>query len=74
MHRAQSHNPWAVKPEAPVDPIMVTEREAARRLGVSSKTLFKWRQENMVPFVRIGSMVRYKVEDLIALVDKYRQA
>ncbi len=49
-------------------PAMVNEYEAARVLGLSVKTLRRWRWAGKPPkFVKIGSAVRYEPAELQAL-------
>jgi len=51
---------------------VVTESEAARRLGMSSSGLRKWRNEGTGPrFVRCGRLVRYLARDLEAWLDTH---
>ena len=56
--------------ETPAFPGLLNEFEAADRLGISAKTLRRWRWAGRPPaFVKIGRAVRYEpavVEDLIA--------
>lgn len=49
--------------------ILIREREAAQRLGVSVKTLQSWRLHCRGPvYAKIGKSVRYRLEDLDAFV------
>jgi len=44
---------------------VLTELEAARRLGVSLSGLRKWRNDGTGPrFVRLGRLIRYRAPDL----------
>ena len=38
---------------------LISEREAALKLGISSRTLFNLRQAGAVPFVRVRTRVLY---------------
>jgi excisionase family DNA binding protein len=43
----------------------LTEQEVSKRLNVSVATLRRWRLEKRGPmFVKVGSLVRYRPEDL----------
>ena len=43
----------------------LTEQEVSKRLSVSVATLRRWRLEKRGPmFVKVGSLVRYRPEDL----------
>ncbi|NLX98604.1 MAG: helix-turn-helix domain-containing protein [Rhodopirellula sp.] len=45
---------------------MLTPRQAADHLGVSPETLAVWRctRRYAIPFVKVGSKVRYRRDDL----------
>ena len=48
-----------------LEDVILTESEAARRLGVSVSGLRKWRREQTGPqFIRIGRLIRYSLDDL----------
>ncbi len=52
--------------------LLMTERDAAKLLAVSPRTLFNWRKRGMIKAVRLGASVRYEVEDLMAFVNSMR--
>jgi predicted DNA-binding transcriptional regulator AlpA len=53
---------------------LLSERDASRRLGLSVRTLQKWRlQGNGPPFLKLGHAVRYDPEDLDAYVARARR-
>jgi excisionase family DNA binding protein len=45
-------------------PALLTEREVAARLRVGKTTVQRWRAQGLIPFVRIGDCVRYRVVDV----------
>ena len=49
-------------------PPLIVEREAARRLRVSPKTLWTLRKAGQIPFVAVGRSIRYRVETLDAWI------
>jgi predicted DNA-binding transcriptional regulator AlpA len=52
-----------------VNPALLREAEAARRLGTSVRTLQKWRCNGKGPrFVRLSRAVRYDPADLDAFI------
>ncbi len=57
------------------EPIHLSEKEAARILGFSPRTLQGWRLTGRGPrFVRVSSRcVRYRMEDLVAWSDELRR-
>ncbi len=53
---------------------LLTERDASQRLGLSVRTLQKWRlQGNGPPFLKLGGAVRYDPEDLEQYVEAARR-
>lgn len=53
---------------------LLSEREASRRLGLSIRTLQKWRlQGNGPPFLKLGHAVRYDPTDLDAYLAQARR-
>lgn len=52
----------------------VSNREAARQLGVSKSTLARWRADRLLPYSKIGERVFYAVEDVRALMAGRRVA
>jgi excisionase family DNA binding protein len=40
---------------------LITEKQVIELLGVGRKTLYRWRTEGRIPFVRLpGGMIRYR--------------
>jgi excisionase family DNA binding protein len=50
---------------------LLSEDQAALRLGVKSQTLALWRMTGRydLPFIRVGRLVRYRVADLDRWLD-----
>jgi predicted site-specific integrase-resolvase len=49
---------------------LLTQKEAAHRLGISTRTLERYRTTGAGPaFTRLGKLVRYRPEDLIEFVN-----
>lgn len=53
-------------PISNVDPdkLLLTEREAARALSISARTLWELRKKNKIPYVVIGRSIRYPIQAL----------
>lgn len=49
---------------------LLTETEACEYLRVRPRQLFNWRSAGLVPFIRIGRAVRFRVTDLDAALDR----
>ncbi|TAJ73015.1 MAG: DNA-binding protein [Sphingobium sp.] len=54
-------------------PILLTEKEAAQRLSLCTRTLRKARQDGELPYILIGRAVRYAVADLESYIERLRQ-
>ena len=53
---------------------LLDEFQAAERLGLSVKTLRRWRWlKRGVPWIRVGAAVRYAPSDLTAFIETNRQ-
>lgn len=47
---------------------LVTRSEAAELLRVSQKTIERWERDGRLPALRVGMGVRYRQEDIDALI------
>ena len=56
------------------DQLLVKARDAARMMGISTRTLWTLTNMGTIPCVRIGRAVRYSLDDLRAFIDAKRQA
>lgn len=69
--------PHSMKPiaPAPLGPLL-RAAEAARILGLAPRTLRAWRASDpsRLPFVKVGSCVRYRPADVDAYVEANRHA
>ncbi len=49
--------------------------EVAERLKISIKTVRKWTCEKKIPYIKIGSSVRFREDDIEAwLISHYKEA
>ncbi len=55
-------------PAAP--PLLVSEREAGRLLGVTPRTVFNLRQRGELPAVKIGTRVLYDRRDVEVFISR----
>jgi excisionase family DNA binding protein len=54
--------------------VFLTEKQAARVLSLSHRTLQAWRRVGFGPaFVRLGRAIRYRREDVLAWANSNRQ-
>lgn len=53
---------------------LLNERDAAQLLGLSARTLQKWRLQGVGPrYLKLGHAVRYSLKDLKAFLDSGRR-
>jgi excisionase family DNA binding protein len=55
------------------EPILITGKQASQRLGISRTTLWRWQDQGLIEFVKIGKHVRFKSESLQQLIQKNTQ-
>ncbi len=48
---------------------LFTTQEACELLRCSKPTLHRWKRDGIIPFVRIGSNIRYRESDLMKLIE-----
>lgn len=53
-------------------PIWLTNEDLIKQLGVSRRTLFQWRQERKITFYQVNRSIVYKLEDVLAFLEKYK--
>ncbi len=45
---------------------LITDDEMQRRLGVCRTTLYNWRKEGTIPYIRIGKKLFYRWKEIIS--------
>ena len=61
-------------PEANVGQLLLTERQAARSLGVSPRTVWGLADRRELPVVWIGKAKRYHISDIEAFIESRKHA
>jgi excisionase family DNA binding protein len=49
---------------------LVTPKEMADLIKVSQQTLAMWRKRKLIPFVRVGNVIRYNRRRVLKALDK----
>lgn len=49
---------------------LLSVEEAAEYLGIKTKTVYKWISERRLPFIKLGSLVRFQLADLRNFVER----
>jgi len=48
---------------------LLTPRDVAERLGLRIFTVYRWAYDRRIPTVKIGSLLRFREEDVVGLVN-----
>lgn len=48
---------------------LLTVKDLAEALSVSTKTVYRWTAAGTVPFVKVGSAKRYRLTDVLAALE-----
>lgn len=64
----------AQEPDDTPDARLMTEKEVADQLQISSRTLRKFRTNGNLPFVRFGRAIRYTPEDIRSFISQMTRA
>ena len=59
MFREELENFSPQTPNLHPKPEILTGEELCKKLGVTIQTLIRWRHKGKIPFMRIGSSIRY---------------
>jgi DNA-binding transcriptional MerR regulator len=62
----------SIIPTPPAPVLLVDEREAARLLGVSPRSLWNFEKQGLVKSVRLGKSKRYSLRDLEDAIERLR--
>ena len=49
---------------------LINDKELARRIDVTTRTIKNWRDQGIIPFLRIGRRIRFREESIRKLLDK----
>ena len=48
----------------------LSQKELCSFLGISEPTIIRWKKKGKIPFMNIGSAVRYNVNDVLKAIEK----
>lgn len=57
-------SPMIVQPSGDGPPHLFTEAEMADYLRVSRRQLYSWRMSGLIPYIKLGKAVRYRLADV----------
>lgn len=58
--------------QKPVEKKLLTTEEVARMLDVSPVTVYRYKAEKGLPFIKIGGIVRFDNEDVWEWINKHK--
>lgn len=53
-----------------MEPLLLTPDEAATMLRISKSYLYELKSRNRIPYIKVGSNLRFRPQDLQSFVDK----
>lgn len=56
--------------QRPANEVIITDSELIRQLEVCKRTTNTWRSKRMITFIKVGSLVYYKLSDVLAFMDR----
>ncbi|MGC9261742.1 MAG: helix-turn-helix domain-containing protein [Phycisphaerae bacterium] len=75
MSRSRYSNPPATWSDgAAVEPLLLTTRQTAAMLNVSTRMVWGLKKAGRLRAVRIGRSIRYDRRDILALIDNCKEA
>lgn len=55
-------------------PRFVTKRALARHFECSIRTIDNWMAEGIIPYLKVGRLVRFRIDAVEASLDKFNQS
>jgi excisionase family DNA binding protein len=49
---------------------LITEQEASTYLRVCRRSLYNWRKAGLIPYIRLGKAVRFRVSEVEAAINR----
>jgi excisionase family DNA binding protein len=63
-----STSPWKSARHA-----LITEQEASTYLRVCRRSLYNWRKAGLIPYIKIGRAVRFRINEVEAVINRMVQ-
>ena len=64
----QQQAPLVATPTIPIE--VINEEELCKRLGITHPTAIRWRQRGKIPYLRIGSAIRYDWHKVVKALEQ----
>jgi excisionase family DNA binding protein len=52
---------------------LLTAKETGAYLGIKLGTVYTWKRQNRLPFIKLGKALRFRLSDLEAMIEAARQ-
>jgi DNA-binding transcriptional MerR regulator len=56
-----------------MDEKLIREKQCADALSVSVRTLRYWRRRKVIPFLKVGALVLYDLDDVVRTLQTYKR-
>jgi len=53
---------------------LVTKEQLAKKLQVSLRTVTNWQKRQIIPYIKIGKVVRFYVSDVISAISTFSES
>jgi DNA-binding transcriptional MerR regulator len=54
-----------------IEPRLLTGKQTAQAIGISSQTLDAWRKQNLVPHIRVRHVIRFDLDRVLRALRKH---
>jgi excisionase family DNA binding protein len=72
-----SHEPMTLNSVTPLPKPthyqLMTEKEASTYLRVCRRSLYNWRKAGLIPYIRLGKAVRFRISEVEAAINRMAQ-
>jgi excisionase family DNA binding protein len=72
-----SHEPMTLNSITPLEKsarhALMTEQEASTYLRVCRRSLYNWRKAGLIPYIKLGKAVRFRVSEVEAAINRMVQ-
>jgi hypothetical protein len=51
-------------------PLILTGDQIQEKLNITRQTLFRWRKQKRIPFIQVGSIIRYDFHKIVEALEK----
>ena len=63
-------SPLSQIPTTIAGPILITKADLSKAIKTSTRTIDTWREDGIIPFIKIGGVVRFDLAKVMAALEK----